>query len=931
MKPAKSLNEHLKPAARGPLPALSEAATGWSSRLRVLAGPAATLCTADSLGSRPVSSRPRTPTAYSKYIGRVGALAIALGVGGAILAAPGVAWANESSSTASESTSNGESGGQSGRSASSSKIATKRGLRRHFGQQRRDDGPGVIVRGSGGSHTSGTDNQSVRRSQADEATAPDLEQPITPEEEVALPAPPETRVTTPLDAPKRKAARVGRNSDTKQVAPLSAPTRAAAPTEKDADTRRVASRSTDAPAARTEIGDAGLESRSSAVTATAGETNEWNAQSVGAAFTTPSASASSAPQSVDLINGVFAPLQDRGPMGLDSPVMWAVLGWARRQFTERFANRTRVADLAQTTQVEPLGPAQAASVEGISVLGAADSSIDTGVAAEQVGPAAQAAQVEGPKTSIFFESSPRIGETGGTVRVPIVRTGDLSQPSTIEYGITSDTATEGDDYIGGSGTITMAADQDRAFIDVQILDDDLSEPTETFVVSIINVDSGSTILYPRTARIDILDDENPVVDPPSPPLTSDYFVTEEVVVSGLDQPLAFEFAEVDGKTRIYIAEKGGKIKVFDTATGGTSEFVNISPQVNNIQDRGLMDIALHPNFGQPGLPGHDYVYAFYVVDPHGTENNTGNAGPDGGGNRFAYLVRFSADPATNYTTAVEGSEVILLGGVPVAGQVPQQPRTLADISGGGAVDSTSNFSQPESGFNAQTGEYVDSYFKVDSRSHAGGALAFGPDGALYLSIGDGTSFNATDPRSVSVQEIDSLSGKILRIDPITGLGMPDNPFVEPGDDLSTNRAKVYQLGLRNPFSMGFSEDGRLFITNTGWNVWEEIESGHPGANFGWPYFEGGDNGALVLGPGYQDLDSAAAFYAAVANGTITITPAYRAFAHSESDRVISSGPSWASTGSTQERNTQPNSRTMSSSPTSTPAGSTSSISTIATM
>ena len=159
-------------------------------------------------------------------------------------------------------------------------------------------------------------------------------------------------------------------------------------------------------------------------------------------------------------------------------------------------------------------------------------------------------------------------------------------------------------------------------------------------------------------------------------------------------------------------------------------------------------------------------------------------------------------------------------------------QTLQDVSGNGAVDSTSDFGQAESGYNAQTGKYVDDYIKVDSRSHAGGSLAFGPDGALYVSIGDGTSFNAADPRSASVQNINSLSGKILRIDPITGQGLPDNPFVEPGDDLDANHSKVYQLGLRNPFSIGFAPDGRLFITNTGWNSWEEIESGHAGANSG---------------------------------------------------------------------------------------------------
>ena len=97
--------------------------------------------------------------------------------------------------------------------------------------------------------------------------------------------------------------------------------------------------------------------------------------------------------------------------------------------------------------------------------------------------------------------------------------------------------------------------------------------------------------------------------------------------------------------------------------------------------------------------------------------------------------------------------------------------------------------------------------------------------------------------------------------------------------LNENHSRVYQLGLRNPFSMGFDQDGQLFIANTGWNSWEEIETGPPGANFGWPYYEGGDNGVLVKTPGYQNLSTAAAFYAAVDNDTIEITPAYRAFSH----------------------------------------------------
>jgi hypothetical protein len=82
--------------------------------------------------------------------------------------------------------------------------------------------------------------------------------------------------------------------------------------------------------------------------------------------------------------------------------------------------------------------------------------------------------------------------------------------------------------------------------------------------------------------------------------------------------------------------------------------------------------------------------------------------------------------------------------------------------------------------------------------------------------------------------------------------------------------------------MGFDDDGRLFITETGWNAWEEINTGGAGANFGWPFFEGGDGGVLVRANGYRDFPQAGAFYAAQANGSILITPAFRAFAHDSS-------------------------------------------------
>ena len=178
--------------------------------------------------------------------------------------------------------------------------------------------------------------------------------------------------------------------------------------------------------------------------------------------------------------------------------------------------------------------------------------------------------------------------------------------------------------------------------------------------------------------------------------------------------------------------------------------------------------------------------------------------------------------------------------------------------------------------------FKQNYVKVDSTSHAGGNLAFGPDGALYVSVGDGSSYNYADPRTANVQSLDGLSGKILRIDPTSGHGLADNPFFARGVPLSSDRAKVFQLGLRNPFSMTFDQQGRLLIADTGWNSYEEINVGGPGANFGWPWYEGGDGGVSTKTPSYRDLPAGTNFYNAVAAGSIKVIAPFRAFSHDSS-------------------------------------------------
>ena len=464
-------------------------------------------------------------------------------------------------------------------------------------------------------------------------------------------------------------------------------------------------------------------------------------------------------------------------------------------------------------------------------------------------------------------------ESDGRATVFVRRDGDASAPVTVLYGVTADGATEGADFSGGFGSVTIAAGEASASIDVDVFDDDEAEPTETVIVSLINITSG-TLTAPRTVRVDILDDETPVVDMPVPPLVSDYDVSREVVIDGLARPIDFAVSP-DG--RVYVAEKAGLVRAFDARGTDLGTVLDLTERVNDRQDRGLLDIVL-----DPGFPGSPYLYASYIVDPPEAQGLEGNAGPNGGGNRYGHVVRFEL--AADGLSVVPGSETILLG---AAG------RSYADVAGGGAADYTNpdqsdriasdrSFEPGDGGIAVVDGVKQD-YWKVDARSHAGGALAFGPDGALYVSTGDGTSYNYADPRTVDVQSLDTLSGKILRIDPATGDGFADNPFAEPGGDLSLNRAKVYQSGLRNPFSMGFDDEGRLFITDTGWNSYEELNRGDAGANFGWPFYEGGDAGILEPTPGYRDTADAQAFYDAVDAGGMTVTPAYRAFSHADRD------------------------------------------------
>lgn len=125
-------------------------------------------------------------------------------------------------------------------------------------------------------------------------------------------------------------------------------------------------------------------------------------------------------------------------------------------------------------------------------------------------------------------------------------------------------------------------------------------------------------------------------------------------------------------------------------------------------------------------------------------------------------------------------------------------------------------------------------------NHNGGQLALGPDGLLYIGLGDG---GGTDDPEKNAQDSGSYLGKILRIAPTPGANEPyQSPASNPFAGLSGGRAEVYLFGVRNPWRFSFDADGALWVADVGQREWEELNYFAPGAglgaNLGWPRYEG---------------------------------------------------------------------------------------------
>lgn len=295
--------------------------------------------------------------------------------------------------------------------------------------------------------------------------------------------------------------------------------------------------------------------------------------------------------------------------------------------------------------------------------------------------------------------------------------------------------------------------------------------------------------------------------------TSEKFV-EDIVLERLPISTTIAFAP---DSKIFVALKDGIVRVVQEGTLLPAPFVDISSMTNRNTDRGLLGLAVDPDF-----PARPFVYLLYVFDPP-------DRAPDSSDPRVIRLIRMVADASKNYNEALPDSTEIILG-----------KNSLSEWIAAPFDKNSGIIPEPASCMTGLTidGEPVEDCLPADAKSHSAGTLIFGKDRSLYVSLGDGSSYDGTNRPALRAQMLDSLAGKILRIHPDTGEGLPGNPYFDPAKP-QANRSRVWAYGMRNPFRITLDPDtGQVYSGDVGSSSWEEVNAGK-GANFGWPCYEGG--------------------------------------------------------------------------------------------
>jgi glucose/arabinose dehydrogenase len=257
----------------------------------------------------------------------------------------------------------------------------------------------------------------------------------------------------------------------------------------------------------------------------------------------------------------------------------------------------------------------------------------------------------------------------------------------------------------------------------------------------------------------------------------------DLVAEGLTAPLWLKESP-DGTGRLFVVDQVGAVRIIHPDGALDPEpFLDVADRMVTLMaefdERGLLGLAFHPDYGSNGL---FYVYYSAPLRP----------GAPSGWNHTSHISEFRV--SSDGDRADADSERIVL-----------------------QVD------QPQ--FN-----------------HNGGALSFGPDGFLYISLGDGGGANDVGvghtPGLGNGQDATNLLGAILRID-VDGAapyGIPrDNPFIG-----TEARDEIYAYGLRNPYRFSFDMGGAraLLAADVGQHLWEEVNVIERGGNYGWNVKEG---------------------------------------------------------------------------------------------
>ena len=291
-------------------------------------------------------------------------------------------------------------------------------------------------------------------------------------------------------------------------------------------------------------------------------------------------------------------------------------------------------------------------------------------------------------------------------------------------------------------------------------------------------------------------------------------------ITGRVEPSGVYFAH-DG--RVFVTEKSGVIWVYQNLTDTDPQiFADVSANVHDYWDRGLLGFALDPRF-----PEQPYVYV-----------------------QYAYNGGLFDDPPPRWPTNNCPDPTGDNAGCVISGHVSRLT-VEGDTAGNELV-------------------LVEDWYQ-QYPSHSIGTIRFGPDGYLYAGGGDGASFTFHDLgqsgnpdwpdersppnaggslRSQGLEDEAAyinqiwLDGSVSRIDPATGAGAPGNPLA--GGTNTPNAQRIIAYGFRNPFRFTFHPvSGAIWLGDVGENVWEEINlipplptSGATLRNFGWPCYEG---------------------------------------------------------------------------------------------